>query len=68
MCYSYSCGYRKAFDEYSTIIQQKYPEINVYGGNYEPSSFHMYLAKAFVSTKIFQQLSVNVSYYFLFFH
>ncbi|XP_018904343.1 thioredoxin reductase-like selenoprotein T homolog CG3887 [Bemisia tabaci] len=50
--YCYSCGYRKAFDEYSTIIQQKYPEINVYGGNYEPSSFHMYLAKAFGIGKI----------------
>lgn len=33
---SYSCGYRKAFEEYSNIIFEKYPDIRVQGSNYDP--------------------------------
>lgn len=43
--YCYSCGYRKAFDEYSSIIQQKYPFINIDGQNYDPPGFNMMLAR-----------------------
>nr|CAD7425513.1 unnamed protein product [Timema monikensis] len=42
----YSCGYQKAFQEYYTILQQKYPEIIVEGENYNPSGLSMIIAKA----------------------
>ncbi|KAG8319418.1 hypothetical protein J6590_092095 [Homalodisca vitripennis] len=42
---SYSCGYRKAFDEYTAILHKKYPEISIEGGNYEPPGYSMHLAK-----------------------
>ncbi|CAG9854624.1 unnamed protein product [Phyllotreta striolata] len=44
--YCYSCGYKKMFDQYSTIINQKYPYILVDGGNYDPPGFNMFIAKA----------------------
>ncbi|XP_054282510.1 thioredoxin reductase-like selenoprotein T homolog CG3887 [Macrosteles quadrilineatus] len=43
--YCYSCGYRKAFDEYSAILHKKYPEISIEGGNYEPPGYSMFVAK-----------------------
>jgi selT/selW/selH-like putative selenoprotein len=43
--YCYSCGYRKTFDQYVTIIQQKYPFIVIDGQNYDPPGFNMYLAR-----------------------
>lgn len=49
LCFSYSCGYRKVFDDYAQIIHQKYPEISIQGGNYDPPGYHMFLAKALVS-------------------
>lgn len=45
---SYSCGYRKAFDEYATIIQQKYPFIIVDGKNYDPPGINMFIARLLV--------------------
>lgn len=33
---SYSCGYRKVFEDYAGIISQKYPDISVVGANYDP--------------------------------
>lgn len=36
--YCYSCGYRKAFEEYAVILREKYPEITVTGDNYPPSA------------------------------
>jgi selT/selW/selH-like putative selenoprotein len=50
--YCYSCGYRKAFEDYSNILHEKYPEISIRGGNYEPSGFNMYLSKAILVTKL----------------
>lgn len=50
--FSYSCGYRKAFEEYTIILQKKYPEISVEGGNYEPPGFSMPFAKFLVSFTI----------------
>nr|CAD7440296.1 unnamed protein product [Timema bartmani] len=46
ICFSYSCGYQKAFQEYHTILQQKYPEIIVEGENYNPPGLSMIIAKA----------------------
>ncbi|XP_022919188.2 thioredoxin reductase-like selenoprotein T homolog CG3887 [Onthophagus taurus] len=43
--YCYSCGYRKAFDEYASIIQQKYPDIIIDGRNYDPPGLNMFLAR-----------------------
>lgn len=42
---SYSCGYRKVFDGYVSIIQQKYPEITVLGANYDPPGFSLQFAR-----------------------
>lgn len=47
--YSYSCGYRKVFEDYSGIIHQKYPEISVIGTNYDPPGLNMYLSRLIVS-------------------
>lgn len=43
--FCYSCGYRRLFDDYTAIIQQKYPEISILGGNYDPPSHYMLLVK-----------------------
>ncbi|CAH2237388.1 jg16558 [Pararge aegeria aegeria] len=43
--YCYSCGYKKVYDDYAGIIQQKYPEISVIGNNYDPPGFNMYLSR-----------------------
>ncbi|GJQ66839.1 hypothetical protein Trydic_g7870 [Trypoxylus dichotomus] len=43
--YCYSCGYRKAFDEYASIIQQKYPFIIIDGRNYDPPGINMFVAR-----------------------
>uniref|UniRef100_A0A182J7P0 Selenoprotein T n=1 Tax=Anopheles atroparvus TaxID=41427 RepID=A0A182J7P0_ANOAO len=50
--YCYSCGYRKAFDDYYNIIREKYPEITIRGGNYDPSGFNMVLSKVLLVTKL----------------
>ncbi|RVE43354.1 hypothetical protein evm_011994 [Chilo suppressalis] len=47
--YCYSCGYRKVFEDYAGIIQQKYPEISVIGANYDPPGLNMYLSRIIVS-------------------
>ncbi|XP_059480426.1 thioredoxin reductase-like selenoprotein T homolog CG3887 [Neocloeon triangulifer] len=44
--YCYSCGYRKAFDQYANLLQEKYPEIIVTGDNYQPSAVRTFLAQA----------------------
>ncbi|KFB52536.1 selenoprotein T [Anopheles sinensis] len=50
--YCYSCGYRKAFDDYYNIIREKYPEITIRGSNYDPSGFNMLLSKVMLVTKL----------------
>ncbi|CAH1109123.1 unnamed protein product [Psylliodes chrysocephalus] len=44
--YCYSCGYKKMYDQYSTIVNQKYPYILVDGVNYDPPGLNMLIAKA----------------------
>ncbi|CAH0556738.1 unnamed protein product [Brassicogethes aeneus] len=43
--YCYSCGYKKMFDQYVQIINQKYPHINIDGGNYDPPGLSLAIAK-----------------------
>lgn len=66
--YCYSCGYRKMFDDYVNIIQQKYPDIVVDGGNYEPSGVNLFLSRLIGILKLFIIVcvlgGVNVFLYF----
>lgn len=48
---SYSCGYRKAFDEYTSILNEKYPEILINGANYDPPGMNLYLSKSILFLK-----------------
>ncbi|XP_018301384.1 selT-like protein [Mycetomoellerius zeteki] len=50
--YCYSCGYRKAFEQYVNILKQKYPELHVEGENFNPPGYHMLIAKALGTLKI----------------
>ncbi|XP_018319517.2 thioredoxin reductase-like selenoprotein T homolog CG3887 [Agrilus planipennis] len=66
--YCYSCGYRKAFEEYSNIIHQKYPEILIEGTNYEPPGLNMFFSRLIGVIKIMIILCiigrVNIFHYF----
>lgn len=46
---SYSCGYRKVYDDYVNILQQKYPEISIFGANYDPPGLSLQFARFLVS-------------------
>ncbi|XP_061402835.1 thioredoxin reductase-like selenoprotein T homolog CG3887 [Musca vetustissima] len=50
--YCYSCGYRKAFEDYVNILADKYPQITVTGGNYDPPGMNMYFSKLIFAVKI----------------
>lgn len=43
--YCYSCGYRRAFEQYSDLIHQKYPDIAIQGDNYPPPYYRAHLAQ-----------------------
>ncbi|XP_012284842.1 thioredoxin reductase-like selenoprotein T homolog CG3887 [Orussus abietinus] len=43
--YCRSCGYRKVFEDFVNILQQKYPELHIYGENYNPPGYNMFIAK-----------------------
>lgn len=51
-CFSYSCGYRKLFDEYVTIIGQRYPDMVVDGRNYDPPGLNMFLSRLIGVSKL----------------
>jgi len=51
--YCYSCGYRKMFDQYVTIIQQKYPYLLIDGSNYDPPGFYLFMARLIGILKMF---------------
>lgn len=59
---SYSCGYRKAFEEYSNIINERYPQIAIDGANYEPSGINFLLSKAILAAKLVFILIIVSSY------
>ncbi|CAK9806571.1 Thioredoxin reductase-like selenoprotein T [Anthophora quadrimaculata] len=50
--YCFSCGYKKVFEEYVSILQQKYPELQIGGENYIPSENKLIFAKTFSFLKI----------------
>uniref|UniRef100_A0A336KAD9 CSON006411 protein n=1 Tax=Culicoides sonorensis TaxID=179676 RepID=A0A336KAD9_CULSO len=50
--YCYSCGYRKAFDEYSNILHEKYPELQIKGGNYDPPGLNLYFSRFIMISKL----------------
>ncbi|XP_046736566.1 thioredoxin reductase-like selenoprotein T homolog CG3887 [Diprion similis] len=50
--YCYSCGYRKVFDDYVNILQQKYPGLNIDGENFNPAGYKLFLAKFLGMSKI----------------
>jgi len=50
--YCYSCGYRKAFEEYVNILGDKYPQILIKGANYDPPGLNYYLSKLIVAAKM----------------
>ncbi|TGZ51217.1 thioredoxin reductase-like selenoprotein T homolog CG3887 [Temnothorax curvispinosus] len=50
--YCYSCGYKKAYEQYVSILKQKYPELHVEGENFNPPGHNMLIAKALGTLKI----------------
>ncbi|XP_031629363.1 thioredoxin reductase-like selenoprotein T homolog CG3887 [Contarinia nasturtii] len=50
--YCYSCGYRKAFEEYVNIINERYPQISIEGANYDPPGLNFLLSKAILAVKM----------------
>ncbi|CAI5455510.1 unnamed protein product [Caenorhabditis angaria] len=51
--YCVSCGYKQAFDQFSSVIREKYPNIKIDGGNYPPVAWKAYVAQAISFAKIF---------------
>lgn len=49
---SYSWGYKRAFEEYSTVLREKYPELTIIGDNFPPPTAKHYLALAFNVVKL----------------
>lgn len=47
--FCYSCGYRNMFEQYSQLIQTRFPEIKIIGENYPPAQYKVYLTQ-FLST------------------
>jgi len=60
--YCHSCGYRKAFEEYASILSEKYPQITVNGANYDPPGINYYLSKLILLLKMFLILMIVSSY------
>jgi len=60
--YCYSCGYKKAFDEYSSILLEKYPDIQIKGLNYDPPGFNMYISKILVVAKYLLMALIGSSF------
>ncbi|TDG53522.1 hypothetical protein AWZ03_000337 [Drosophila navojoa] len=59
--YCYSCGYRKAFEDYVNILVKKYPQIEIVGANYDPPGINYYLSKIIFALKIIIIISVVTS-------
>ncbi|KAJ9579219.1 hypothetical protein L9F63_024676, partial [Diploptera punctata] len=45
-------GYRKVFEQYAAILQQKYPEISIEGDLYPPPEYKIMLARALGAAKM----------------
>lgn len=59
---SYSCGYRKAFEEYVNIINERYPDILIKGANYDPPGINYLLSKLVLAAKMVFILIIVSSY------
>jgi type I restriction-modification system DNA methylase subunit len=58
---SYSCGYRKLFEQYASILKEKYPELHIEGQNFNPSGYAMIVAKTIViELCLFLELVIQV--------
>lgn len=60
--FSHSCGYRKAFEEYATIVSEKYPQILLHGANYEPASLSFYVSKLTMIVKFALIMAILSAY------
>lgn len=60
--FSYSCGYRKAFEEYATIINGRYPDIVINGANYDPPGINYLLNKVIFAAKMLLIIVLVSSY------
>lgn len=60
--FSYSCGYRKAFEEYGDILSEKYPQIIIEGANYDPPGINFYMSKVILAVKMLAILVIVSSY------
>jgi len=45
--YCFSWGYKRVFEQYASILHEKYPGITILGDTYPPPQFRMYLASFF---------------------
>uniref|UniRef100_A0A914YWX0 SelT-like protein n=1 Tax=Panagrolaimus superbus TaxID=310955 RepID=A0A914YWX0_9BILA len=50
--YCVSCGYRQAFDQFTQIINEKFPGMVIEGGNYPPIFWKSILAQVLSITKM----------------
>ncbi|KAI6191896.1 putative esophageal gland cell secretory protein 6 [Aphelenchoides bicaudatus] len=50
--YCVSCGYKNAFEQYSQVIHDKYPTIQIEGANYSPGALKSLLAQFLGFAKI----------------
>jgi selT/selW/selH-like putative selenoprotein len=60
LIFSYSCGYRKVFEQYAAMLQQKYPEISVEGDLYPPSVYKIMLSRALVCEQVCTPLFIYI--------
>jgi len=47
-----SCGYRQAFDQFSQVLREKYPGVEIEGGNYPPGTLKSIVAQVISFAKI----------------
>jgi len=66
--YCYSWGYRKVFEQYATMLHDRYPGISILGDNYPPPTWRQYVAHILGLTKILLVLCVvgNVNLFSMF--
>lgn len=50
--YCYSCGYRNMFEQYSAMVLQRYPDLNIVGENYAPVAWKLYITQFLGTFKI----------------
>ncbi|CAB3410332.1 unnamed protein product [Caenorhabditis bovis] len=50
--YCVSCGYKQAFEQFSQVVRDKYPNIQIEGSNYPPVLWKAYVAQAISILKL----------------